>query len=175
MSRLSELEACLSILTSALPSPASTITTSTAILVTVAPAVLIVAAGIVHYASPLCLTRVLVAAIADVEKIYLEALETGLLSLSDVDTREMLYTLQLTVSEIREASLRNSLSIRSTLLDFIKGHTFTLLRCIREVRALGIRIEILKEIQLGQDNLHPFANRARAISLRRRHSPSSNA
>jgi hypothetical protein len=58
----------------------------------VAPAVLIVAAGIVHYASPLCLTRVLVAAIADVEKIYLEALETGLLSLSDVDTREMLYT-----------------------------------------------------------------------------------
>ncbi|KAJ7931605.1 hypothetical protein B0H13DRAFT_2524423 [Mycena leptocephala] len=95
-----------------------------------------------HYASPLCLTRVLIAAIADVEKIYLEALETGLLSPSDVDTREMLYALQITVSKTREASLRNSLSVRSTLREFIKGHTFTLLRCIREVRALETHIEV---------------------------------
>jgi hypothetical protein len=42
--------------------------------------------------SPPRLTRVLVTAIASVEKIYLEALQTGLLSLSDIDTTEMLST-----------------------------------------------------------------------------------
>jgi hypothetical protein len=35
--------------------------------------------------------------------------------------------------------------------------------------------KILKETQLRQDNLHSFASHARAVSLRRRHSPSSNA
>jgi hypothetical protein len=53
---------------------------------------LVVATGIIHYASPPRLTRVLVAAIANVEKIYLEALETGLLSASDIDTAEILST-----------------------------------------------------------------------------------
>jgi hypothetical protein len=89
MSSLSELEACLSILPSALPAQGST-TTNTAILI--ALVIFVVAAGIMHYASPLRLTYVLVAAIANVEKTYLEALETGLLSASDVYTTEMLST-----------------------------------------------------------------------------------
>jgi hypothetical protein len=87
MSSLPELEACLSILPSALPAPDGTTINTTILVATV---VLLVAAGIVHYASPPRLTRVLVTAIANVEKIYLEALETGLLSPSDIDTAEML-------------------------------------------------------------------------------------
>jgi hypothetical protein len=84
MSSLPELEACLSILSSALPAPGNT-----AVLFIL---VGLVAAGIVHYASPLRLTRVLVTAIANVEKIYLDALELGVLSASDIDTAEMLST-----------------------------------------------------------------------------------
>ncbi|KAJ7917599.1 hypothetical protein B0H13DRAFT_2322346 [Mycena leptocephala] len=166
---LSELEACLSILPSALPAPGSTINTTIFGVVFM----LVVAAGIVHYASPPRLTRVLVTAISNVEKTYLDALETGLLSASDIDTAEMLSTLQLNVSKIREASLRNSLSHSGTLREFFGGRTFTLLRCIHEVRVLEIHIEILKEAQLREDSLHPFANCTRAVSLRRRRLPPS--
>jgi hypothetical protein len=77
--------ASLSILSADLPDNSTTKVMAAVFLVGVI-------AFMFHYASPLCLTRVLVAAIADVEKIYLEALETGLLSPSDVDTREMLHT-----------------------------------------------------------------------------------
>ncbi|KAJ7819008.1 hypothetical protein B0H13DRAFT_1921943 [Mycena leptocephala] len=169
MSSLPELQACLSILPSALPAPGSTNTT-TVILV-----LAFVAAGIIHYVSPLRLTRVLVAAIANVEKTYLEALETGLLSASDIDTAEILSSLQLKVSKIREASLRNSLSHSETLREFLNGHTFTLLRCIREARVLETHIEILKENQLREDSLHLSGNRiVRSVCLRRRrHSPDS--
>ncbi|KAJ7931601.1 hypothetical protein B0H13DRAFT_2524412 [Mycena leptocephala] len=164
MSSLPELEACLSILPSALPAPGSTINTT----IFGVGFTLVIAAGVVHYVSPLRLTRVLATSIANVEKIYLDALETGLLSASDIDTAEMLFTLQLKVSKIRESSLRNSLSLRSTLHEFLNGHTFTLLRCIREVRVLETHIEILKEAQLREDNLHPFSNRVRSVCLRRR-------
>jgi hypothetical protein len=88
MSSLAEFEARLSVLPSALPAPGSTINTTIFGVVFM----LVVAAGIVHYASPPRLTRVLITAIASVEKIYLEALETGLLSVPDIDTAEMLST-----------------------------------------------------------------------------------
>jgi hypothetical protein len=154
MSTLPEFEACLSILLSVLPVPGGTITNTAVLLV-----VVLVAAGIMHYASPLRLTRVLIGAITSVEKIYLEALETGLLSASDLHTVEMLSTcaslpfinlihsqqpvsLQLKVSKIRETSLRNSLSHSRTLREFFAGRTFTLLCCIREVKALETHIEV---------------------------------
>ncbi|KAJ7931638.1 hypothetical protein B0H13DRAFT_2263456, partial [Mycena leptocephala] len=143
MSSLPELEACLSILLSALPAPSNTNIT---ILILV---LAFVAAGIMHYTSPLCPTRSLV------EKIYLDALETGLLSTSDIDTAEMVSILQLKVSKIREVSLRNSLSHSGTLLGFCGGHTVTLLCCIREVRMLETHIEILKENQVCEDNQTP--------------------
>ncbi|KAJ7917574.1 hypothetical protein B0H13DRAFT_2322318 [Mycena leptocephala] len=161
-------EASLSILGSDLPNNSTTQFVAAVLLVAVI-------GFVVQYVSPRRFTRVLVTAITSFEKSYIEALETGLLSPSNVDTREMLYTLQLTVSETREASLQNSLSVRSTLHEFIKGHTFTLFRCIREVRALETHVEILKKTQLRQDNLHSFASHVRAVSLRRRHSPSSDA
>ncbi|KAJ7931658.1 hypothetical protein B0H13DRAFT_1857640 [Mycena leptocephala] len=122
----------------------------------VAPVFLVVVASILHYASPRRLTGVLVTAIASVEKTYFDALEIGLLSPSDVHMVEMLYTLQLTVSKIREASLRNSLSLCSTFREFLNVHTFTLLSCIRE---------ILKESQLREDSLQPFADRVRSVRL----------
>jgi hypothetical protein len=89
MSSLAEFEAYLFIFPSALSAPGGT-TTNTSILI--ALAVFVVAAGIMHYASPPRLTRALVTAIAHVEKKYFEALETGLLSASDIDTAEMLST-----------------------------------------------------------------------------------
>jgi hypothetical protein len=49
---------------------------------------------------------------------------------------------------------------------------FTTTRCL--LKPIYFTFKILKESQLRDDNLHPFANRARAVSLRRRHSPSSD-
>jgi hypothetical protein len=43
---------------------------------------------------------------------------------------------------MREASLHNSLSLRSAFREFCGGHTFTLLGCIREVRVLETHIEV---------------------------------
>ncbi|KAJ7795679.1 hypothetical protein B0H13DRAFT_2511001 [Mycena leptocephala] len=100
--------------------------------------------ALLYYLSPMRLTRVLVATIVATEKTYLEALETGLLSASDVHTAEMLSTLELKASAIREETLRNSLSLGSTLREFFAGRTFTLLRCIREVHELETHIERLE-------------------------------
>jgi hypothetical protein len=51
--------------------------------------VLIGAAGIIHYASPQHLTRVLFEAMADVKKTYLEAVENGALCASDTHIAEV--------------------------------------------------------------------------------------
>ncbi|KAJ6527231.1 hypothetical protein DFH09DRAFT_1285708 [Mycena vulgaris] len=110
--------------------------------------VLTLAVCTIYYTSPMRLTRVLVAAIAHTEAIYLEALEAGVLSNSDVHTPEIMSSLQLKVSHLREASLRHSLSYSTTVSEFLKGRMLTLLQCIWEVRALETRIEILKEEQL---------------------------
>ncbi|KAJ6527237.1 hypothetical protein DFH09DRAFT_1414492 [Mycena vulgaris] len=140
MSSLSETS--LSLLASA-PPPSST--TSKVLFGGLA---LTLALCTIYYASPMRLTLVLVAAVAHTETIYLEALEAGVLSNADVHTAEMMSSLQLKVSHLREASLRHSLSYSTTVSAFLKGRTLTLLQCIREVRALETRIEILKEEQL---------------------------
>ncbi|KAJ6488072.1 hypothetical protein DFH09DRAFT_1455919 [Mycena vulgaris] len=132
----------LSLLASA-PPPSST--TSKVLLGVLG---LTLAACIIHYASPLRLTRVLVAAIANAENAYLEALEASVFSNADVHMAEIMSSLRLKVSHLREESLRHSLSYRTTVSEFLKGRSFTLLQCIREVRALEAHIEILKEEQL---------------------------
>ncbi|KAJ6527199.1 hypothetical protein DFH09DRAFT_1328166 [Mycena vulgaris] len=119
--------------------------------------VLTLAACTVYYASPMRLTRILVAAIADVEKTYLEAVETGVLSKYDVHMGGTL-TRCFKVSHIRETSLRNSLSHRAAFCEFIKGRTLTLLQCIGEVRGVETHIEILKEEQLR--DLYPHIGAA---------------
>ncbi|KAF7370455.1 hypothetical protein MSAN_00677200 [Mycena sanguinolenta] len=100
------------------------------------------AAGL-YYASPIRLSRVLVAAIADTEKIYLTAAENGILCTSAaVDMAERLSALQLKVSALREASLRSSLSSLSGLYNMFNiRRSVTILRCLAEVRELGAYIE----------------------------------
>ncbi|KAJ6488076.1 hypothetical protein DFH09DRAFT_1339329 [Mycena vulgaris] len=156
---MASLSEPLSLLASA-PPPSST--TSKVLLGVLG---LTLAACIIHYASPMRLTRVLLAAIADAEDAYLEALEAGILSHTDVHTAEMMSNLQLKVSHLREASLRHSLSYCTTVSEFLKGRTLTLLQCIWEVRALEARIEILKEEQLRALDPHIGAG---GVSLRRR-------
>ncbi|KAJ6581741.1 hypothetical protein B0H19DRAFT_516739 [Mycena capillaripes] len=127
---------------------------------------LIIVLALIYYMSPIRLTRVLVAALVATEKIYLEALDAGLLSHADVHIAEILSCLQLKVSKIREASLRNSLSWGGALGEFFSGRTFTVLQCIWDVRILATHIEILKEAHLRENSSNPLATRA--VSLRRR-------
>ncbi|KAJ7491965.1 hypothetical protein FB451DRAFT_1388408 [Mycena latifolia] len=125
-------------------------------------------AAIIYYASPMRLTRVLVAAIEETEQTYLEAIESGALYTSDVEilrTAETIASLQTKVSRIQEASLRNSLSYRAVLCAFFKGRTLTVLQCIREVRGVQTHIEILKEEQLRNRDT---PTKAGTVSLRRR-------
>ncbi|KAJ7861309.1 hypothetical protein B0H14DRAFT_537837 [Mycena olivaceomarginata] len=130
---------------------------STPWAVTDALLVLIGAAGTIHYASPQHLTGVLVAAMADVKKTYLEAVENGALCASDVHIAEVFSNLQLEVSTIRQASLHSSLSHSAMLCDFLKGRTFSILRCIHQVHELGTHLEILKESQLREIASHRVA------------------
>ncbi|KAJ7117769.1 hypothetical protein C8R44DRAFT_879307 [Mycena epipterygia] len=132
MSSLSETS--LSVLVSNPPTSTTTIVIFTVLVLTMA-------SFIIHFASPMRLTHVLVAAISNVEKSYLEAIEAGALSKTDVHIAEMLSSLQIKVSNIRETTLRDSLSPRRGLREFFKGRTFAVLNCMRELRELEVHIE----------------------------------
>jgi hypothetical protein len=56
---------------------------------TVVLSVVVGAAGTIHYASPQRLTRILVEAMADVKKAYLETVENGALCASNVHIAEV--------------------------------------------------------------------------------------
>ncbi|KAJ7491904.1 hypothetical protein FB451DRAFT_1388355 [Mycena latifolia] len=133
MSRFSETS--LSLFASA-PSP-----TSAAANILLGALVFTAVAYIVYYASPTRLTRVLVAAIAETETAYLEAIEAGTLPKSDANMAAALISLQIKVSNIHEATLRHSLSYRVALGAFLAGHTFTVLHCIRDVHKFETYIE----------------------------------
>ncbi|KAJ7117791.1 hypothetical protein C8R44DRAFT_879329 [Mycena epipterygia] len=105
-------------------------------------------ACLIHVASPMRLTYVLLIAINNVEKIYFEAIEAGI-----------------EVSNIRETTLRNSLSTRWALREFFKGWMLTVLGCIHEVRKLETYIEILREEHLRAANPLAFETAARTVSL----------
>jgi hypothetical protein len=51
-----------------------------------------ITAVIIYYASPIRLTRVLDAAIAEAEKTYIDAVETGFLSVANVNQAQTLST-----------------------------------------------------------------------------------
>ncbi|KAJ7696490.1 hypothetical protein B0H17DRAFT_1197997 [Mycena rosella] len=156
-------EASISLAQSALPSSKSTTTN-----VIVGAVILALSAFFVHYTSPMRLTAVLVAALHETEEAHLAAVEAGVLSGSDVHT-EMLSSLQMKVSIIREASLCNSLSSSQALRELLKGHTLALLRCIWEVQGLQTHIEILKERQLRHLGLPGIGTPTRAVAFRRRY------
>ncbi|KAJ7696489.1 hypothetical protein B0H17DRAFT_1197996 [Mycena rosella] len=155
-------EASLSLVASASP-------TSTATKVLFGVLALTAATSAIHCASPTRLTRVLVFDIANTERTYLQAIEAGMLK-SDVHIAENLTRLQITASTIREDTLRNSLSYRAALCAFFKGRSLTVMHCIRDVRALGTRIEILKEEQL---RVPASENAMQAVSRRHRYTDSA--
>ncbi|KAJ7117781.1 hypothetical protein C8R44DRAFT_738656 [Mycena epipterygia] len=165
MSTLSETT--LSVLASAPP-------TSTTAKINIGVVALTLATFIIHFASPMHLTCVLVAAIKDAEETYLEAIETGALSKSDVHITAMMTSLQIEVSHIRQVTLRNSMSRFEALCDFFKGRTFTVLKCIREVRALEAHIEILKEEHLRDPNAFALGTVMQTVFLRQRHTHGSS-
>ncbi|KAJ7930246.1 hypothetical protein B0H13DRAFT_2309716 [Mycena leptocephala] len=86
-------------------------------------AVLLVAgiAAIPYCTSPLRLTRVLVATIDDAVETYIEAHGAGLLP-PDVEA-QMLHVLRLKASLIIEDTLRNCLSWRTAVRDFLSGES----------------------------------------------------
>ncbi|KAJ7696479.1 hypothetical protein B0H17DRAFT_1177908 [Mycena rosella] len=162
MSSLTETVSCLT--STALPASRTSADILFGILI------ITFAAVSVHCASPMRLTRVLVIAMDDAEKAYLQAIESGKADLHMLHAAEMISSLQMKVSTIREATLRNSLSYRTAFCAFLKGQTLSVLQCIREVREVETHIEILKEEQL-RDNRHIGAGTAtRTVSLRRRRS-----
>ncbi|KAJ7213066.1 hypothetical protein GGX14DRAFT_564109 [Mycena pura] len=117
--------------------------TSTPVQTILAMLVLAIA-GTMYYASPSRLTRIMVAAIANAEKVYIDALESGALSATEVhidEIAEKMSSLHTKVSKIRETTLRNSLSNRAVFSQYLTGHTFTLVQCICEVHDFQTRIE----------------------------------
>ncbi|KAJ7690457.1 hypothetical protein B0H14DRAFT_3532297 [Mycena olivaceomarginata] len=100
-----------------------------------------------YYASPQRLTHVLVDAMTDVKKKYLEAVKNR--ALCDAHTAARFSNLQLEVSTIRKVSLHSSLSHYAMLCDFLKGRTFTVLRSLYKVREFETHIEILNESRLA--------------------------
>ncbi|KAJ7281281.1 hypothetical protein C8J57DRAFT_1463571 [Mycena rebaudengoi] len=154
-------ETSLSFLSSILPNNTANTIIGASILTTAT-------ALIIHHVSPTRLTRLLVALMHETVAIYIRAIEAGLVP-SDTDA-DTLFKLQIKVSALHEESLRNSLSTRKMLAEFVRGRSLTLYCCIRDVQNLKTRIEISKEEQLR--NLNPTgAGTAAAwtMSARRRH------
>ncbi|KAF8216718.1 hypothetical protein K438DRAFT_1953626 [Mycena galopus ATCC 62051] len=122
---------------------------------------------IFYHASPMHLTGILGRAVSKVKKAYRDALANGALDMSNIETTsEMLNTLELKASSIREVTLRLSRSPFSALCDiFNLRRTVTVVHCILEVRALTTSIEILNESRF-RDTTSPSTLLRRTISLR---------
>ncbi|KAJ7759056.1 hypothetical protein B0H16DRAFT_1534188 [Mycena metata] len=101
-----------------------------------------------HYASPAHLMRVLSDAMSNLEKAYADMIYVGLPRLLTAEEVQHLSSslriLQLKVDKLRTEKLRNSLSWRATVGEFLGGRSVTLFRCIKEVRDLETRIRILE-------------------------------
>ncbi|KAF8216702.1 hypothetical protein K438DRAFT_2007508 [Mycena galopus ATCC 62051] len=147
---------------------------STTTIVVAASIFTVTTAPMIYYhTSPMRLTRNLVSAIDEAEKAYLGAIEAGALAGFDAKMEFRLSTLQIKVSNIREASLRNSLSIWLSLEEYCRGRSLTILECMGEVRRLKTDIEILKEEQLRELNPLRVGTATRTVFLRQRHSSGS--
>ncbi|KAJ7222963.1 hypothetical protein C8J57DRAFT_1731591 [Mycena rebaudengoi] len=154
----------------AFTSLASTIFPSRTIAASLGASMLVLAIAYMIYRFwPMRMTYILVAFMRETEKLYYDAVEAGELP-GDVHTEEKLLSLQTMVSEIREASLRSSLSTQKTLGDFFRGRSITLLRCADEIQRFNTHIQILKETQLRTHltTTNP-GTAALAMSLKRRH------
>ncbi|KAJ7503351.1 hypothetical protein B0H11DRAFT_1906402 [Mycena galericulata] len=114
---------------------------------------------------------VLLSSLAATEDSFIQAVEGGSLHCEYIaPIAERLASLQIDVSVLREAALRDSLSHRTLFLQYFHfRRTLAILRCIQEVRAIKTNIEIFKEGQLWELSLEAAAAAAtRTISMRRR-------
>ncbi|KAJ7436719.1 hypothetical protein B0H11DRAFT_2109278 [Mycena galericulata] len=120
--------------------------------------------------SPERLTRVLVSAISAAEDASHHIVEAGYFHREYAALTKRLTSLQVDVSLLREAALRDSRSSWAPFSQRIQfRRMFAILRCIREVQALKTDIEILKECQLRELPLETAITvTARTISMRRR-------
>ncbi|KAJ7504229.1 hypothetical protein B0H11DRAFT_2273415 [Mycena galericulata] len=127
-------------------------------------------ACIIRATSPVHLIHALVSSLAAVESALIQVTESGTFRREYSSIAERLVSLQLDVSILREATLRDSLSGWAPFSQYLGfRRTLVILRCIREVRALEINIEILKELQLREFALEvAAAAAARTIFMRRR-------
>ncbi|KAJ7511126.1 hypothetical protein B0H11DRAFT_2214962 [Mycena galericulata] len=146
---------------------ASALSTSTTKAVLVASTLAYIAYTI-RAISPTRLTQVLVSALASAENAYIQAIESTSFRCELSAAAERLVSLQLDVSILREAALRDSRSLwvpMSQYLHFRRARA--LLLCIWEVRALENDIEIIKEGLLRDIPLEAGVS-VRTISMRRR-------
>ncbi|KAJ6488096.1 hypothetical protein DFH09DRAFT_1209940 [Mycena vulgaris] len=154
-------EASLPIFASLLPNTSATNIFLASFILTSATAYMI------FVASPTRLTRILVTLLDETEKAYLTAIEAGVLCACDVQAHEI-SRLRIKVSEIREATLRDSLSSQKALGSFMKGRSFTLFRCVRDTQRFKTGIEILIEERLRDLNSPGARGRTWGTSLLRR-------
>ncbi|KAJ7625957.1 hypothetical protein FB45DRAFT_74056 [Roridomyces roridus] len=113
--------------------------------------------------SPIRLLDLLILSIESAEKTYFAAMEAGILG----DTHATaLASLQVRVSQIRQQTLANSQSLAVGLREFFKGHSFTILRGIRDARKFETEIEMLKEAHL--QSLPSNRGISATLALRRR-------
>ncbi|KAJ7281284.1 hypothetical protein C8J57DRAFT_1219179 [Mycena rebaudengoi] len=160
MSSMSETS--LSFISSILPNSTTNTIIGASLLATVT-------ALVIHHISPTRLTRrVLVSLMHETDATYIGAMEAGVI-LCDGDT-DSLSKLQIKASQLREESLRNSLSIWKMLAEFLCGRSLALYCCIRDVQDLKTQIEISKEKQLRNLNATGGTGTAAwTMSARRRH------
>ncbi|KAJ7491938.1 hypothetical protein FB451DRAFT_1165144 [Mycena latifolia] len=129
-----------------LPFISSVLPSTTASNVFVATVIVgLITVYIVHY-SPARLTGVLLASLYDAEKLYHDAIEAGVFSGSDTSNEQIgatLLRLQREVSQTQthETTLRNSLSTWKMVRDMLKGRSFTVYRCINEVKRFKTQVE----------------------------------
>ncbi|KAF8189535.1 hypothetical protein K438DRAFT_1763743 [Mycena galopus ATCC 62051] len=77
-----------------------------------------------------------------IEWIYYRSTEAGLLGQCNTETHAELSQLQTKASELREQSLRASISSWDGLQAFCRGLSFKIMRCTRDAKNLKIRIEV---------------------------------
>ncbi|KAJ7759058.1 hypothetical protein B0H16DRAFT_1456959 [Mycena metata] len=103
---------------------------------------LILIGASLHYASPTRLTHVLSDAMSSLEKVYTDLVCMQLMGLLTADDVARLNLLQLEVGVLRAQTLLHSLSWRATIREFLRGRSFTLYRCINEVRDLETHFRV---------------------------------
>ncbi|KAJ7430433.1 hypothetical protein B0H11DRAFT_2393716 [Mycena galericulata] len=171
----------MSLANSSAPFLTAAMPTSAAAKIILITSTIVCMAYIIHVISPTHLTRILVSSLATAEHAFLHTLESGTFRCEYAVLAERLASLQLDVSLLHEAALRDSLSYWASFSQFFKfRRMLVILRCIQEVRSLATHIKksrslstsyykILREFQLrGLPLEAATATAARTISMCRR-------